>query len=446
MVWWITQQLRMGNVKKRLAVVQKLAQSDSADTVEPLVFALNDRESVVRIAAARALGKFQSQNPQLTGLLGQLLHDPLSEIRATAATALGQSGDPAQAKLLADLQQDQDPTVQQAAQLALEQLGGTPVEARTKTTGATVSLGAAAVDPLVEALRYGSPAEQVKAARLLGRSEAKWAKTALVNALQKDDPALLIEILGALARPGDDAVLKPLERMLNNSNPNVRSAAVAAVAGCGQRQAVSALLRKLKDASWEVRQAVVKALGQLGDPETVEAIAALLVDKDRDVRESAVEALANIGDRRALPHLVLALIDPESTVRSVAAAALRKIDRHWNKDPAIRLVLPKVKQALVHGEYWIQHSASQLFAKLNVDPETVADEASPPPADSGPTHPAFAVLADMLFDPDRDLRLAAVEAFRQLYERNAVPLLVNAAQDLDHNVQLAARQALAALE
>ncbi len=137
----------MGNVKKRLAVVQKLALSDSADTVEPLVFALNDRDSSVRIfAAAQALGKFQSQSPQLAGLLAQLLRDSLPEIRAAAAIALGQSGDPAQAKLLADLQQDQDPAVCKAAALALEQLGQSSAKA------------SAAAEPLIETMRYGPPA------------------------------------------------------------------------------------------------------------------------------------------------------------------------------------------------------------------------------------------------------------------------------------------------
>jgi HEAT repeat protein len=437
MLWWITQQLRMGNVKKRLAVVQKLARSDSADTVEALVFALNDREPAVRIAAAQALGKFLGQSPQLAGLLAQLMRDPLPEIRAQAATALGQSGDPAQVKSLVELQQDQDPAVRQAATLALEQLGQLSAQA------------SAAAEPLIETMRYGSPAGQIEAVQALGRSKDSRAKEVLLEALQKNDPAVLIEVMSVLAQSGDESLLKPLERMLNNSNPNVRVAAVVAVAGCGGRQAVPALLRKLKDSFWEVRQSAVKALGQLADPETVDDITALLADTDRDVRESAIEALGDVGDRRAIPQLVLALIDAESRLRTAASLALRKIDRNWEKSPAIRQVLPKLKQALAHGEYWVQHSASQLFAKLKVDPETVAEDgsvAAAKPADAGPVHPAFPALADLLFDHDRDLRLAAVEAFRQLHERNAVPLLVTAAQDLDYNVQLAARHALAALE
>ena len=60
MAWWITQQLRVGNVKMRLGVVQKLAQSDSADAVEPLIFALRDRDPQVRMEAARALAGRQA--------------------------------------------------------------------------------------------------------------------------------------------------------------------------------------------------------------------------------------------------------------------------------------------------------------------------------------------------------------------------------------------------
>jgi len=438
MLWWITQQLRMGNVKKRLAVVQKLARSDSADTVEPLVFALNDRDASVRIAAVQALGKFQSQIPKLTGLLAQLLRDPLPEIRAQGATVLGQSGDPAQAKLLTDLQQDQDPAVRQAATLALEQLGKLSAKA------------SAADEPLIATLRQGPAAEQVKAVQALGRSKDKRAKEALLEALQKNiDPAVLLVVIGVLAQSGDESMFKPLERLLDNSNPNVRSAAVAAVARCGGRQALPALLQKLKDSFWEVRQAAIKALGRLGEPEAIDGITVLLADADRDVRESAIEALGDIGDRQAIPQLMLALIDAESHLRSVASLALRRIDRNWEKNPSVRQVLPKLKQALAHGDYWVQHSARQLFAKLKVNPETVdedGDVAAAKPADARPVHPAFPVLADLLFDSDRDLRLAAVEAFRRLYELNAVPLLTTAAQDRDRNVQLAARHALAALK
>jgi HEAT repeat protein len=102
--------------------------------------------------------------------------------------------------------------------------------------------------------------------------------------------------------------------------------------------------------------------------------------------------------------------------------------------------------ALDHHDYWVKHSALKLFEQLGIDPETVAQE---PEAGAAPNveaeHPAFAILADLLFDVDRDLRLAAAEAFARLRERGAQPILAAAVHDEDRQVQRAALDALAAL-
>ena len=60
-------------------------------------------------------------------------------------------------------------------------------------------------------------------------------------------------------------------------------------------------------------------------------------------------------------------------------------------------------------------------------------------------HPAFAILADLLRDPDRDLRLAAAEALGELGEKNAAAHLVTASRDNDPLVRQAVERALAAL-
>jgi len=93
MLWWTYQQLRVSSLKTRLAVVQKLAHADSADSVGPLIFALKDREPEVRAAAAQALGKFQSR--LAVGPLLPLVRDSSPEVRAAAAETLGRIGESA---------------------------------------------------------------------------------------------------------------------------------------------------------------------------------------------------------------------------------------------------------------------------------------------------------------------------------------------------------------
>jgi HEAT repeat protein len=55
------------------------------------------------------------------------------------------------------------------------------------------------------------------------------------------------------------------------------------------------------------------------------------------------------------------------------------------------------------------------------------------------------LLADLLFDRDRDLRVAAAEALGRLREPGASTVLAAAARDADLAVQQAAQAALAAL-
>jgi HEAT repeat protein len=214
------------------------------------------------------------------------------------------------------------------------------------------------------------------------------------------------------------------------------------------------LVKMLRDASWEVRHEVVKALGRIGDATAIDGLSKALQDRDHDVRESAATALGKIGDAQAIRPLVLALMDVESFVRTAANNSLNGIDPHWEKTAAARSALPQIKAALKSREYWISHSAAKLLEQIpedfadNIVSTAFAAQFEPAPANQPAKnipHVAFAILADLLRDRDRDLRLAAAEAFGQLREKNAVPNLAVAVQDGDAFVRQAAERALVAL-
>ncbi len=155
-----------------------------------------------------------------------------------------------------------------------------------------------------------------------------------------------------------------------------------------------------------------------------------------------------MGDRRAIVPLVAALLDVESTVRNAATATLQKLDRHWEQTEAIRQVVPKIISALKHPDYWVRYSAGQLLALLKIDPNHLPDPPAAAPekmAEEALPHPATSVLADLLFDRDRDLRLAAADALGRLREKSAGAVLSAALRDSDFSVRQAAQAALAAL-
>jgi len=455
MLWWTYQQLRVSNPKTRLATVEKLAQSEHSDSVEPLLFALKDGDAEVRSAAARGLGRFQDQ--RAIGPLLQMLRDPSPPARAAAAEALGQLGDSQAVNWLVRLLRDSEPTVRSRASQSLKQLGWQPDSdteralhlMATGTLRQVAALGTEAIGPLVELLRNGPTDKHLEAVKALGEMDDRNVIKPLLEALSKSMPAVRIAALEALERFADPSAFDAVQRLLKDQNPSVRSVAVETVAKCDRKRAVPGLIRALKDSSWEVRQAAVKVLGALGESMAVEGLCQALRDKDRDVREGAAAALGRIGDAHGIYSLVLASLDTESAVRNAATNSLQQIDRNWLRTEAAHEALPEIESALNHREYWVRHSAAKLREQLNsVVPDMPVIQ---PPANAAaqapdrPPHAAFSILADLLCDRDRDLRLAAAAAFGLLREKNAKSILTEAVQDSDYFVQQAAQGALAGL-
>jgi HEAT repeat protein len=312
-----------------------------------------------------------------------------------------------------------------------------------------VALGPEGVAPLLDLLQTGAPNKQFAAVKALGEINDPRVRPAMIEALKKPSVAVRIAALGVLERSADPSVHPEVEKLLQDKEASVRGAAVEAAARCGGARSVPALLKCLKDESWEVRQATANALGSLGDSSAVDGICELINDPDRDVRESAVAALAAISDRRAIVPLATALYDEESSVRNAATAALHQIDRRWIEYDGMRQIVPKIKSALQHHDYWVRHSAGQLLERLKVTPNWITETPAAPeykaPETQPMQHPALAVLADLLFDRDRDLRLAAAQAFRTLGDKGAGSLLAAAQHDGDSLVREAAQEALMAM-
>ena len=461
MLWWKYQQLRMGNVKSRLAVVEELAMSGDDGAAGPLIFALKDKDTGVRCAAAKMLTRFRDKRA-LEPLL-KMLRDPEALARAAAAETLGHIGDLAAVNQLVGCLRDPDPIVRTIVARSLSRLGWKPGTDSQRVLqilamgnlNQLVALGPEGVGPLLELLQTGAPNKQFAAVKALADVSDPRVRPAMIEALKKPSTAVRIAALGALERMADPEVYPEVEKLLQDSEASVRGAAVEAAKCCGGARAVPALVKCLKDTAWEVRQAGANALGSFGENSAVEALCELITDPDRDVRETTISALGQISDRKAIVPLTAALYDEESSVRSAAAATLRQIDRKWLQTIDASQVIPKINEALQHHDYWVRHSAGQLLEKLKTAtnrtpkaepvPEAVPAVMPPEPASHTREHPALAVLADMLLDRDRDFRLAAAAAFGKLREKGVSPLLAAALHDTDFHVREAAEQALAAV-
>ena len=451
MIWWKYQQLRLGSLKTRLAVVEKLAETFDEKAVSLLILALDDKHAEVRCVAAKALVRYHDR--RAVEPLIHVLSDTEPLARAAAAETLGRLGDPLAVNPLAAVLRDADPVVRGIAARSLNRLGWQPVTDSQRVLHILAlgslyqltALGPEGGGHLLEVLRNGTPNKQFTAAKALGEVSDPRVLPAMLVALKNHTPVVRVAALDNLAHLGDPSTYSEVEKLLSDANANVRLAAVEAVTGCGGVRAVPALVKCLKDTSWEVRQKAADALGLLGERSAVDGLCLLVQDPDRDVRESAIAALGQLGGRAALLPLVPALLDPESVVRNAAAAALQRIDPSWQDATVVSDALPKIKAALKHPEYWVRHCATKLLEQLKVEVDVALDSVPSKLSKKAATHPAFPVLADLLFDRDRDLRLAAAVAMGRLREPQAAPLLTNAVRDSDFSVRQAVLSALTAL-
>ena len=442
-----------------LATIAQLAEAKDADSVGPLLFALKDQNTEIRSAAALALGQFQDK--QVIEPLIKMLRDPAPLARATAAEALGQLKDPGATAPLISLLRDADATVRVRASHSLERLGWQPENdderkwhiMATGNLNRVSELGSGGFELLADLLRNGTPEKQLYAVKALGEIEDPRVPKLILEALKKSNALVRLAALEILGSVADPSAYEAVERLLKDKEPSIRAAAVVTAVSCGGNRVVPMFVRMLRDVSWEVRREVIKALGQTGDATAIEGLSKALQDRDHDVRESAAVALGRIGDARAVRPLVLALLDIESFVRNAAHNSLKEIDPHWEKTDAARSALPQIKDALKHREYWISHSAARLLEQIQADaagdraetPVALSLETISPAGNPAPPAAVFDILADLLGDRDRDLRLAAAEAFSQLRQKRAVSILAAAIHDDDAFVRQAAERALVAL-
>lgn len=114
-------------LKERLMRIKDLADEDSAKALPLLFGALNDQDPRIRAAAAEALGELG--DPSAIEALGTALaKDTDSNVREAAAEALGEMGSPNAVQVLRTGLKDADEEVREAVVEALGSIGGPDAE------------------------------------------------------------------------------------------------------------------------------------------------------------------------------------------------------------------------------------------------------------------------------------------------------------------------------
>jgi HEAT repeat protein len=333
--------------------------SDPSQLFPDLIAAANDGYELVRLEAARGLGRragflarwldlrassgapggeTAAQRDETVRVLRRLVKDPSSLVRAEAAGALGGfEPDPSAAADLAAAAGGDDRAVRLAAARSLVKLNGP--DDRT----AARALIAMLADP-------GPVPDRPEIFQVIrGMSDAvqDQAVAALAGLLSRGDPAVIPDVLACLpmAGPQAKAALPALEAMLDHAEPGLRAGAGMAIVAIEGDAGLQPLLNGPSAGMGMGGMATMGGGGMVGmggagmtppatggkaNPRVVAVLIRILGDAGipLEMRANALgmtQAIAPAALAKATPDLIRQLADPDPNVRRAALDLLNAI-------------------------------------------------------------------------------------------------------------------------
>lgn len=401
---------------------------------------IKDGDEVDRCYAIRSLATINDQHS--TTLLIDRLRDDDIDVCVDAAEALGKlGGEGASEKLLESLLNDPEGEVKTACIRALAELGD------RNTIPHFVSMAEQRPDSLgYDANEWDAWWDiQLEAIKALGIMQANEAVPAFKRIFEQDDyldienelyralvqmghdgDSLLLSILEsgpsrarrrvikALGHSSSAATLKPLARGLQDNDPDIREAVLKSLPL--RSHAVSYLpiiFHLLKDDQPEVRRAAIEAVNALskqsqsthaGDSQAtlVEKLLPLLQDSDTYVQASVINTLLQLSwvpERKHGDQIITMLANSQG---DAFTAACRFIARHQLVDALPDLLQLFKKRKLDFGE---KAQVLRTLGELGEWNEKID-----------------ALLSAQLFDDNKAVRLAALEALACLDKKSPNPV------------------------
>jgi len=403
----------------RVWMLRQLALIGGEESVPELAALLKDRDPEVRETSRRAL----QHNPAPSAaeaLRYALDHTVQPAWRVALINALAARGDQASTMRFAMFAQDRDPNVSAAAIAALAEVGGDrAVRALTalwrQPTGAQRELLAAALVRCAERMLGDG-------ARPAGTSPDQAQAIAIFQDVLAADVSMPVRIaaLAGLTRAQQEAVLPRLLKLMQQGGPAGPAAGAPPAAEPSTAPAPDTAL---------ALQATQLALGIPGENVTRQ-LAEALPDMPAIVQAALLDGLGERGDPLALPAVLAALRPcassefptPAPAEETVCAAAIRALGKLGDADSV--MVLAKIAAA---GSDLLRDAARRSLDRLR-----------------GPGIDER-ILAELGTQTAVALRCELIRSLAGRWCRPAIPTLLEAAQDAEEAVRVAAFEALGRL-
>ena len=263
-------------------------------------------------------------------------------------------------------------------------------------------LGAAAVEPIVEALGGTSKSESAAFVEVLTALVDNKTFPAFAKALSEDNPRAVSSVAWALSSAKSYSPMLLLDLL---RQPGVSRQAVLGIISA-QRDRFS--LRDLLTAAYQQesgeKTALFKIVGEVADDSSLDELLARVEGKDPVARMHIISILARFNEPRVLRALQSTLKDQNKQVRLAALQAMAGIE--GTIDPG--LIAPLLKD----DEMDVQNLAVEILCKAK-HPETVHH------------------LVDVLKDESEFARRAGVEVLNEVGDARSVKFLLERIKDDD---------------
>lgn len=445
--WWRHKSLKSENLETRLRAVEKLAGKRGSSASALLIDALDDPVAEIRTRAADALarcGDPRAVRPLVDLAIREREVAAADRITRSLTTLDQEHTIPA----LCEALYGDDERARQAAATALRRVAWDKLPDGVKAEVAiiqddwstVVTIGPAAVNPLHQVLRAGTPQEKRSAAETLGRIGSDEAFRALSTVFQDGS---LDESTRKVAGWGLRTYFWKRVGPEHLARIAIMHEEWAQAARCGP-PAVAPLVHVLTHGTLNARRAAASALGDMRCPAAMDALTRALSDPEQDHRvlESVSAALESAAPTRDTAALIQNLRDPHWPMRSAAAKTLEA--RQWtpssNEERALLAVaaqrwsevaamgadaIPPLVDALHHAPVAADAARTLLhMGDTAVDAmlAVVCTPQAPPSVRelvatllAEARHPrALEPLTAMLKDPDITVRLSAVWQLEQV--------------------------------
>jgi HEAT repeat protein len=252
-------------VERRRNVMDDLSEISDANfevTFESVFrLGLEDEDPQVRATSIRSLWEAESLD-LIAPFIEFMEHDPVPEVRAAAATALGSY------VYQGELEELPERHARRIEEALLQVIGGEDApEVRRRALEAISYSGRPEIPGLIEAA-YGS-----------------------------SDDRFRVSAVFAMGRHGEaERWARPVLAELENGAPELRFEAARAAGELGLNEAVPALTQLAEDGDQQVRQAAIWSLSQIGGPEPRRVLTELLAltDESENEYDFIEEALDNL--------------------------------------------------------------------------------------------------------------------------------------------------------